>query len=544
MACRLRRAIADKVSQVLGLPSDNVVQHIRTIPVHRKHESPDFQLFVNSLPADGSGCTISRHEAKAEKLAAKLVCDSVISEIGTAKGSITFKIKRDLLVKTVLQQINQDGPRYGFNSDLLSGLRRGRTIVEFSSPNIAKRFHVGHLRSTIIGNFIANLKQAVGNEVIRMNYLGDWGLQFGLLGAGFNKFGCEEKLKANPLQHLFEVYVKVNEKAEEDGDIKLSAQEFMLKLERGDPQALSLWQHFRDLSIQEYAKVYERLGVHFDDYSGESFYREKSQAVLKLLKDKGMLRKMDKGTAVVDLSEEGDLSSFATVMRSDGTSLYITRDIAAVIDRIGKYNFDEMIYVTDKSQQTHFQQLFKILKRMGYNHGECCHHIPFGLVRGMKTRRGNVVFLEDVLDEARSRMLKNMATTDTSKQLEDPSDTAEQIGLAALIVQDFKGQLSSDYNFDWDKALQSSGDTGVFMQYSHARLHSLQALNSQELKDIDTSYLQEASAVAVLQHLLRYDEVIQKTLEDYQPRYLVAYLITLWHVSSFSTMCVWFCPVG
>ncbi|KAM4771671.1 putative arginine--tRNA ligase, mitochondrial isoform 2-T2 [Rhinophrynus dorsalis] len=545
MACRFRRAIAEQVSRVLGLPPEKVAQCIRTIPVQRKHVSPDFELYVNSLVEDGPGNKNFRHQEKAQRLAAKLVCDSVISEVGTARGSITFKINREMLTKNVLQQICKDGSTYGLNTELLSGLRRGKTLVEYSSPNIAKKFHVGHLRSTIIGNFIANLKQAVGNEVIRINYLGDWGLQFGLLGAGFDKFGCEEKLKANPLQHLFEVYVKVNTEAETDEEIKSLANEFMRMLDGGHPQALSLWQHFRDLSIQEYAKVYERLGVHFDDYSGESFYREKSRDILKLLESKGMLQQTDKGTGVVDLSEEGNLASYTTVMRSDGTSLYITRDLAAVFDRMEKYNFDEMIYVTDKSQRNHFQDLFKVLRIMGKEHAERCRHIPFGLVQGMKTRKGEVVFLEDVLDEARSRMLQNMARTETSKPLEDPADTAEKIGIAALIVQDFKGHLLSDYRFDWDQALQSCGDTGVFLQYTHARLHSLQALwDTRDVEEFDVTSLQEPSVISTLQHLLRYDEVILKCLEDLQPRYLVTYLMGLGLVSCFSITYNWFLAMG
>ncbi|KAG8444783.1 hypothetical protein GDO86_009814 [Hymenochirus boettgeri] len=501
MAWQFRSAIAEQVSRVLGLPSERVAKCIQTVPVHRKHESPDFQLFVSSLFEDDHKGSTCNHQKMAQQLAAKLVCDSVISEIGTNRGSVTFKINRNLLTRAILNKIKKDGSNYGLNTEIFSTLRRGRTVVEFSSPNIAKKFHVGHLRSTIIGNFIANLKEAVGNEVIRINYLGDWGLQFGLLGAGFSKFGSEEKLVANPLQHLFEVYVKVNQAAEKDEDVKLSAQAFLRRMEGGDPDALSLWKNFRDLSIQEYAKVYERLAVRFDDYSGESFYKEKSDDVVKQLERTGILQITDNGAAVVDLSEEINPSAFSTVMRSDGTSLYITRDVAAAIDRMERYNFNEMIYVTDKSQINHFQQLFKILKIMGKDQADCCRHVPFGLVRGMKTRRGEVVFLEDVLDEARSRMLQNMAMTRTSKQLEHPSDTAEKIGIAALIVQDFKGQLLSDYKFDWDQALQSTGDTGVFLQYTHARLH-------------------------------RYDEVIYKCLEDYQPRYLVTYLMTLGHLAN------------
>ncbi|XP_056422054.1 probable arginine--tRNA ligase, mitochondrial [Hyla sarda] len=531
MACYFRRAIAEQVSQILGVTSEKIIDHVHAIPVNRKRSSPDFRLFLKSVLDDPADAAF--YQEKIEKLSDRLVADSVVSNFGLTRGLLTVTVNRPLLVKKVMHKIRQDGFRYGFTSELLSGFPKGLTLVEYSSPNIAKKFHVGHLRSTIIGNFIANLKEAAGNKVVRVNYLGDWGLQFGLLGAGFSKFGCEDKLKTNALQHLFEVYVKVNAAAEKDEEMKQSAQEFLRKLESGHPQAISLWTHFRDLSIEEYAKVYKRLGIKFDEYAGESFYREKSQDVLNLLRSKNILKITKEGTGVVDLTENGDLSAFATVMRSDGTSLYITRDVAAAIDRMEKYNFDEMVYVTDKSQQSHFQNLFKILKMLEKDKVDRCQHVNFGRVQGMQTRRGDVIFLEDVLDEARSRMLQNMAKAQTSKTTEYPEDTAEKIGVAALIVQDFKGQLQADYRFNWDEALQSCGDTGVFLQYTHARLQSLLTLwNTSEEEDFNVSCLQEPSAIATLQHLLRYDEVIYKTLKELQPRYLVSYLMGLGHLAN------------
>uniref|UniRef100_A0A8C0G326 Probable arginine--tRNA ligase, mitochondrial n=1 Tax=Chelonoidis abingdonii TaxID=106734 RepID=A0A8C0G326_CHEAB len=319
----------------------------------------------------------------------------------------------------------------------------------------------------------------------------------------------------------------------EDENIKKLAQDFFRKLEARDQQTLSMWQRFRDFSIEEYVRIYKRLGVHFDEYSGESFYQEKSQEVLKMLDAKGLLQKTIKGTRVVDLSEKRDLSLSSTVMRSDGTSLYITRDLAAAIDRMQKYNCDTMIYVTDKSQHTHFEQLFQILKLMGYQWAERCQHVSFGLVQGMKTRKGEVVFLEDVLNEARSRMLQNMASAKTSKELENPLETAEKIGLAALIIQDFKGLLSSDYQFSWDRVLQSRGDTGVFLQYTHARLHSLEQMyRNGQSTDINTACLQDPQAISVLQHLLRYDEVLYKSSEDLQPKHIVSYLLMLSHLAA------------
>uniref|UniRef100_A0A8C8G990 Probable arginine--tRNA ligase, mitochondrial n=1 Tax=Oncorhynchus tshawytscha TaxID=74940 RepID=A0A8C8G990_ONCTS len=429
--------------------------------------------------------------------------DSVVEEIFAGRGVIHFRVSRNLL--KVLEQLCQERHKFGVKSELFDGLKKGTTVVEFSSPNIAKKFHAGHLRSTIIGNFIANLKESLGNNVIRVNYLGDWGMQFGLLGAGFQLFGCQEKLKKNPLQHLFDVYVQVNKEAENNEVIGQAAREFFRRLEQQEHQALLLWKQFREITVEEYQQVYKRLGVHFDIYSGESFHQQQAQEVVQQLQRRGLLKTTEKGTGVVDLSSAGDMSSYSTVLRSDGTSLYITRDLAAAIDRKERYNFDEMIYVTDKSQGIHFQQLFQILLAMGHSWAERCQHVPFGLVQGMKTRLGEVVFLEDVLDEARARMLRNMSQSKTTKEMVYPEDTAEKVGISALIVQDFKGPLGSDYKFDWDRILQAQGDTGVFLQYTHARLCS-------------------------------YDEVLYQSVQDLQPKHLVNFLMTL-RLRLFSGVC-------
>ncbi|XP_072912498.1 probable arginine--tRNA ligase, mitochondrial [Hemitrygon akajei] len=533
MACLFRRSIAVQLSRILGVTTEKLIPVVSAVPVSKKQQTLDFRVSVNSLLANGFLKLGSTTPNQAKELSEKLTCDDVITEIAVGQGSINFKVNRILLAEIVLQEVFKKGSKYGIVSELFRDYPCGRVIVEFSSPNIAKKFHAGHLRSTIIGNFIANLKQALGNDVIRINYLGDWGLQFGLLGAGFQLFGSEEKLKANPLQHLFDVYVEVNRLVEDRDDIQKAAQEFFRKLEHGDKQTLALWEHFRAISIEEYEKTYQRLGVHFDEYSGESLYHVKSQELLQLIDQRGLLKKTKQGVGVVDLSPKGDLSSYAKMVRNDGTSLYLTRDIAAAADRMEKYNFDKMIYVTDKEQRTHFQQVFEVLKILGFNWTERCQHVPFGLVKGMKTRKGDVVFLEDVLNEARTRMLQNMAASKTTKELEDPENTAEKVGVAALIVQDFKGPLMSDYEFDWDRVLQSQGDTGVYLQYTHARLCSLQRqCENGEIMQFNPTYLQDPQAIALLQHLLRYDEVLYQVSEDLQPKYLVNYLIMLSRLAS------------
>ncbi|XP_068040108.1 probable arginine--tRNA ligase, mitochondrial isoform X2 [Anomalospiza imberbis] len=498
----LRRSIASRLSKVLDLPPENLIKSISAVPVSKKRHVADFQLSIASVIENSSSdCLAQDLHLQAQQLAERLKCDSVVSAISAGPGTVNFTINRELLAKTVLQQVWKDGSEYGVKSELFSTVPRQKAVIEFSSPNIAKKFHVGHLRSTIVGNFIANLKVALGHEVVRINYLGDWGMQFGLLGVGFQSFGNKEKLKSSPLQHLSEVYVKIN-KAAEDENTKKLAKDFFRKLEEHDEQTLSIWKQLRDLSIEEYIRIYKRLGVHFDEYSGESFYQEKAQEVLKMLEDKGLLQKTIKGTGIVDLSEKKDLSTVSTVMRSDGTSLYITRDLAAAIDRMNKHSWDTMIYVTDKSQSNHFQHLFQILKLMGYDWAERCQHVSFGLVQA-------------------------------TKEIQDPVETAEKVGLAALIIQDFRGLLSSDYQFSWDRALQSRGDTGVFLQYTHARLHSLEQMHGNaELTDVNVACLQEPDAISILQHLLRYDEVLYRSSQDLQPKHIVSYLLTLSHLAA------------
>ncbi|XP_041831294.1 probable arginine--tRNA ligase, mitochondrial [Melanotaenia boesemani] len=531
MACFFRKRIAAKLGRTLQQSDDVFIPALAAIPVLKKQQPADFKLSLSTLRINGILPSRGDIQLQTDNLASQLKQDSVVEDISAGCGVINFKVNRRLLAEKLLEPFGKgEDEKFGLNSELFNTLKKGTTLVEYSSPNIAKKFHAGHLRSTIIGNFIANLKESLGNNVIRMNYLGDWGMQFGLLGAGFGQFGCEEKLKENPLQHLFEVYVQVNKEAECNEDIKKAARNFFKQLEQHESQAVSLWQQFREITVKEYQHVYKRLGVHFDIYSGESFHQAQAQEVGQQLQSQGLLKTSDKGTGVVDLSPDGDMSSVCTLLRSDGTTLYITRDIAAAISRKENYCFDEMIYVTDKSQKHHFYQLFHILLAMGHSWAGRCQHVSFGLVQGMKTRTGDVVFLEDVLDEARMRMLHNMRQSNTTKELENPEDTAEKVGISALIVQDFKGPLQSDYKFDWDRMLQAQGDTGVFLQYTHARLCSLMQRN----KDVaaatfDPSLLHEQTCVTILQHLLRYDEVLYQSAQDLQPKHLVNFLLKLCH---------------
>lgn len=532
MACFFRRSIAAQLGRTLQQSEDAIIPALSAVPVMKKQQNVDFRLFISKLRQSGILPLNGDTQQQTENLAKQLKLDNVVENISAGAGVINFTINRKLLVQKTLEPFGKgEEEKFGFSSDLFHSLKRGTVLMEYSSPNIAKKFHAGHLRSTIIGNFIANFKQSLGHNVIRMNYLGDWGMQFGLLGAGFGQFGSQEKLKQNPLQHLFEVYVQVNKEAEHNEEMQQAARDFFRQLEQHESGALSLWKQFREITVDEYQRVYKRLGVHFDIYSGESFHQDRAQEMVQQLQRQGLLKTSEKGTGVVDLSPSGDMSSVCTVLRSDGTTLYITRDLAAAVDRKEKYDFDEMIYVVDKNQSNHFSQLFQILLASGHSWAERCQHVPFGLVRGMKTRSGEVVFLEDVLDEARARMLHNMNQSKTTKELENPEDTAEKVGIGALIVQDFRGPLQSDYSFDWDRILQAQGDTGVFLQYTHARLCSLIQRNEEAQSGIfDPSLLLEQTSISIVQHLLRYDEMLYQSAQDLQPKHLVNFLLKLCHL--------------
>jgi arginyl-tRNA synthetase len=376
----------------------------------------------------------------------------------------------------------KNGPSFGFNTNL--GLRdpsdpskgRKKMIVEFSSPNIAKPFHAGHLRSTIIGGFLANLYEGAGWEVFRMNYLGDWGKQYGVLALGFEKFGNEEALLANPIAHLFEVYVKISkEQAEEEDKMKAlkeeikdlqsknestvdqdaalqhlldegvdeQARRYFKRMVDGDQAALEIWKRFRDLSIKRYQETYARLNIRYDEYSGESQVKDESmEKAAKIMQEKNVSEDSD-GAIIVDFTKLGSKKlGKAIVKKKDGTSLYLTRDIGAIMEREEKYQFDRMIYVVAAAQDLHLAQLFKIVEAMGLKElSQKCQHINFGMVLGMSTRKGTVKFLDDILRDVGEKMHEVMKSNESKyEQIEDPEKAADILGISSVMVQDMTGK--------------------------------------------------------------------------------------------------------
>jgi len=448
-----------------------------------------------------------------------------------AEGTfINFKIDKIPVFQKVINRVVAEKEKYG-------GSKQGEgqnVIVEFSSPNIAKPFHAGHLRSTIIGNFLKNLHKVLGYNVHGINYLGDWGKQYGLLAIGFEKYGSQQKLEEDAIQHLFDVYVAINKDKEANPAVDDEARSYFKRMEQGDKEALAMWKKFRDLSIVEYKKMYARLNVEFDEYSGESQFGEQMEREVKKLEEKGLLQE-NQGAKVIDLK---DLKlDLALVKKKDGATLYITRDIAAAVDRYEKHKFTKMFYVVAAQQNHHFNQLFAILKKMGYDWYDKCTHINFGMVLGMSTRKGNVVFLQEILQEAKATMMEVMKKNAKKfDEIEDPEKVADIIGISGVIIQDLSSRRIKDYPFDWGRMTSFEGDTGPYLQYSHARLCSMERKAADEgifvNPKADLTLLTEKEGHELFALIGKYPAAVQQSLVVLEPCVIVNYLFTLSHAIS------------
>lgn len=508
----------------------------------------------------------------------------IVERPSTSGIYLQFFFKAQPLANILLPSILHSTSSYGFNPHL--GLRdpsdpssgKKRIIVEFSSPNIAKPFHAGHLRSTIIGGFIASLYQAAGWDVIRMNYLGDWGKQYGVLAVGFDRFGSEEELEKNPIGHLYEVYVKISaiareqeeaikpkqdelkarkEKGEDtaeleeeitqlqEGGVDEEARKYFKKMVDGDPTALGVWKRFRNLSIEKYKQTYARLNIFYDDYSGESQIEDKSMDDAAKVMEEKKVSENSEGAVIVDLTKYSKKLGKAIVKKKDGTSLYLTRDIGAATERMDKYHYDKMIYVVASQQDLHLAQLFKIMEAMGRKDiAERCQHINFGMVLGMSTRKGTAKFLDDILRDVGDYMHEVMRKNpEKYQQVEDPEKTADILGISAVMVQDMTGKRINNYKFDMDVMTSFEGDTGPYLQYAHARLTSIlrKATGSPDpaalipdLLNADFSLLSEKQAIGLLRTLVQWPDVFLQTLKTLEPITVLAYLFRMTHSLSSS----------
>jgi len=452
--------------------------------------------------------------------------DSRITGIAADKEDLHFYVDQKQFIQQVLQTTSARPKRYKWNRNALFEEETKKVVVEFSSPNIAKPFHIGHFRSTIVGNFVANIHKAVGHDVHKINYLGDWGTQFGYLMAGIKHFNVNlDSLKDEPLNKLLDIYIKANKLAESNPDFHKEAMDQFRRLEEGDTELIKVWTHFREMSIHQLKEIYSRLNIDFDEYQGESQYSgDASIKVLDALHQSNLLQDF-KGRKVIQLNEDKNV----TIIKSDGSSLYITRDIGAAIDRREKLSFDKLIYVVDNSQATHFANLFKILDLMGHSWSPDCQHCRFGKILGMSTRKGSMLFLDSIIEEATARMQENQAKSKTTRVAgEEAQNAASVLGISALIINDFKHRRVKDYKFSWENALAPNGDTGVRLQYLHARLNSL-LLGSEvdALEDSNTDHLVEQEALDLVYHIGLWDEALHASYESLEPALIVKYLFSL-----------------
>ncbi|KAL2020032.1 hypothetical protein VTK56DRAFT_8935 [Thermocarpiscus australiensis] len=482
---------------------------------------------------------------------------------------LTFFVRTAPLVQSLIPMIQHYGAEYGNNE--FHGMRdpkdpskgKKRIIVEFSSPNIAKPFHAGHLRSTIIGGFLANLYQGAGWDVIRINYLGDWGKQYGLLALAFEKYGDEEALNRDPINHLFQLYVRINaemsaekeqiERRKQAGEdvteleansLDEQARKYFRKMTDRDPAALAQWKRFRDLSIARYKETYARLNIQFDEYSGESqVSQEAMDEILNQMQAKGICKE-DQGALIVDFQElvpgkEGKRLEKPIVRKRDGTALYLTRDIRELLGRYERYKFDHMIYVVASAQDLHLRQLFKIVELLGHKEiADKCQHINFGLVLGMSTRKGTVKFLDDILRDVADKMHETMRKNeDKYAQVENPERTADILGISSVMVQDMTGKRINNYTFNMDAMTSFEGDTGPYLQYAHARVSSIRrraGLTDEDLQSADLSLLTEPHAVNIVRLLAQWPDTVQNTLRTLEPTTVLTYLFKMTHALSSS----------
>ncbi len=515
----LKEEIAKLISeQVADLSLDEVKNMIET-PQDSKMGDYAFPCFK-----------LAKILRKAPPLIAKGIAEAIaendiFEKVEQVNAYVNMFISKEEFVEEVVEEVMERGDDYG-----RSNVGEGKpVIVEYSSPNIAKPFHIGHIRSTVIGNSINLLWDAMGYKVTRINHLGDYGTQFGKMIVAYRHWGKEEDVRREPIKTLLSYYTKFHEEAEKDPSLDDEARETFTKLENGGKEETELWQWFRDESLKEFTRVYNMLGIEYDSYAGESFYSDKMPAVVQELKDKNLLVESN-GAEIVDLEPYG--LTPAPILKSDGSTLYITRDLACAKYRKATYDFYKNIYVVASQQNLHFQQLKKILELMGYEWSKDIVHVPFGLVSleegTMSTRAGRVVFLEDVLnraiDETREIIKEKGVATDNIEE------TAKQVGVGAVVFNELSNNRIKDYVFSWKQVLDFNGETGPYVQYTYARCASILRNAGEDANDLtgfDPSYITGDAAYTLAKEIYALTDVIIEAGEKYEPSILTRHIVDM-----------------
>jgi arginyl-tRNA synthetase len=471
----------------------------------------------------------------AADIAAKIAPDDVIESVTATGPFVNFRFRRDRLAATVITQVLSDEPPFGQSPP--SG---EKIVIDYSSPNIAKPFHMGHLRSTVIGAALRRIHRHLGHEVFGINHLGDWGSQFGKVITAFLLWGSEAELEKDPMRHLFEIYVRYGKEADKDPSLDEESAQHFRRLESGeDNEERKLWQRLRTTSLEAFQGPYGRLGVDFDAITGESFYQDKMTAAVERVRKAGILTESE-GAQVVDLKTEH--MPPCLLVKTDGTTLYATRDLAAIFYRIETFRFDRALYLVGNEQKLHFRQLKAVLEKMGLPEAHKIEHVPFGLILShndethrwekFATRGGNAIFLDEVLDEAVAQVFKIIETKNPG--LENKTEVAEKIGVSAIIFNDLKNQRIKDVRFDWEHMLNFEGETGPYVQYAGARLAGIlrkagadgeRASDPATLASVDFGQLDDADRVLLA--MLEFGPAVQRASDQNEPSIITNLMIQL-----------------
>lgn len=435
---------------------------------------------------------------------------------------LNFFMKKEVVSGNVLKEIIEAGSQFG--SSTIGN--NGNVTIDMSSPNIAKPISMGHLRSTVIGNSISLILSKVGYQPVKINHLGDWGTQFGKLIVAYKKWGSEEKVKAEPISELLRLYVQFHEEAENDAALEDEARAWFKKLEENDAEAVELWKWFRSESLKEFNKIYDMLEVSFDSYNGEAFYNDKMDEVVAMLEEKHLLKE-DQGAEIVDLSSY-DLNP-ALIKKSDGATLYITRDLAAAIYRKRTYNFVKSLYVVGNEQSIHFKQLKAVLKEMGFDWSDDMKHIPFGLItqggKKLSTRKGKIILLEEVLNEATESALAQIV--EKNPDLPNKDEVARQVGVGAVIFHDLKNDRLNNFDFELEEVVRFEGETGPYVQYTHARAMTILDKAGFTPSTTEAYALNDADSWEIIKLLQAFPDIISQAAEQYEPSVIAKHSLRL-----------------
>jgi len=504
--------IAKKISGLVDMEFDKAMELIEIPPQPNMgdYAFPCFQLAKVMRKAPNM---------IAVELSQKVQADDIVEKAEAAGGYLNFFINKKEYTRQLIEEVLEKGDKFGS-----SNIGEGKNVIaEFSSVNVAKPFHVGHLFNTMLGSALEKVYKHSGYNTIRINHLGDWGTQFGKLISAYKRWINEEALEKEPISELFRIYVKFHEEAEKDPALEDEARAYFRKLEEGDSEVTDLWQRFKDLSLREFSEIYKMMNIEFDSYAGESFYSDKMDEVVRMLREKNLLKESN-GAKIVDL-EQFNLSPIM-ILKSDGATIYATRDLAAAIYRKRTYDFYKNIYVVGGTQSLHFNQIFSTLGLMGFEWSKDCVHIGHGLVKfadkKLSTRKGDVVFAKDVMNEAICKTLE--VIENKNPNLENKEEVAKKVGMGALIYTFLKNNREKDVVFTWEDALNFDGDSGPYVQYTYVRGRSILRKAGNVPDAADLSYLSTEDEFQMVKLLGAFKDSIKEAVERYEPFVVIRHI--------------------